>query len=239
VQAVSLSLQTAEFPRSIPRRTHPEIDPRNPADYDVCGLRSAMTDLTAFVLAGGKSTRMGRDKAFLPWEGGTLLSQAIKLVAAVTPNSYIVGDSTKFASYGAVIEDIYRDRGPLGGIHAALSSTTTDVNLMLAVDLPLIEPRFLQFMVGLAQQSDAVVTVPCSGGVWQPLCAIYRREFAQPAEHALQAGKNKIDALFVKVKTRIIESDELTRAGFSAAMFRNLNTQEEWEEERRRSSSAR
>lgn len=198
-----------------------------------------MTDLTAFVLAGGKSTRMGSDKALLPWKDGTLLAHAMKLTAALTSNSYIVGDSTKFASYGAVIEDIYRDRGPLGGIHAALLSTRTDLNLMLAVDLPLIDPQFLQFMVGVARNSDAAVTVPYADGVSQPLCAVYRREFTQPAAQALQAGKNKIDALFVKVKTRIIESDEFMRVGFAPAMFRNLNTPEEWEEERHKSSSAR
>jgi molybdopterin-guanine dinucleotide biosynthesis protein A len=196
-----------------------------------------MTDLTAFLLAGGKSSRMGRDKAFLPWRDGTLLSLALKLLAAVTPNVRIIGDGKKFASFGSVIEDVYRERGPLGGIHAALSSTTTDLNLMLAVDLPLIEPRFLEFMIGLAQNTDAIVTVPRADGLTQPLCAVYRREFGPVAEQALEAGKNKIDALFSQVKTRVVEEDEFTRAGFSAAMFRNLNTPEEWQEELRRSNS--
>jgi molybdopterin-guanine dinucleotide biosynthesis protein A len=197
-----------------------------------------MTDLTAFVLAGGKSTRMGRDKAFLPWAHGTLLSHATELLGTVAPNVLIVGDAKKFGSYGDVVEDIYRDHGPLGGIHAALSRTTTDLNLMLAVDLPLIEARFLQFMVGLAQGTDALITVPRSGGVSQPLCAIYRREFAKSAEQALQAGRNKIDPLFATVKTRIIEEDEFTRAGFAPAMFRNLNTPGEWQDEQRRSGTA-
>lgn len=197
-----------------------------------------VNDLTAFVLAGGKSTRMGRDKAFLPWADGTLLSHALKLLAAVTTDVRIVGDQQKFAGLGTVIEDIYRDRGPLGGIHAALSSTTTNLNLMLAVDLPLIEARFLQFLVARAEDTDAVVTVPRVDGISQPLCAVYRREFAPTAEQALQAGKNKIDALFAKVKTQIIEPDDFIHAGFAAAMFRNLNTPEEWQEEQRRFSSA-
>ncbi|MFZ0285140.1 MAG: molybdenum cofactor guanylyltransferase [Terriglobales bacterium] len=196
-----------------------------------------MTNLTAFIVAGGKSTRMGSDKAFLPWGNGTLLSHALKLASSVTPNVRIVGDSQKFATFGTVIEDIYRDRGPLGGIHAALSSTATDLNLMLAVDLPLIESQFLQFLMERARSGDATVTVPRAGGVSQPLCAIYRREFLPVAEQSLKAGKNKIDALFAQVRTRIVEESEFTRAGFSTAMFRNLNTPEEWREESGRSSS--
>jgi len=90
----------------------------------------------------------------------------------------------------------------------------------------------------LARGTDAVATLPRADGLLQPLCAVYRREFLQPAEQALQAGRNKIDTLFSTVSTRVIENDELVRAGFSAAMFRNLNTPEEWKEEQRRSSSA-
>jgi molybdopterin-guanine dinucleotide biosynthesis protein A len=231
VQPVRLSLQAAEFHRSM------LTDPK-PGGYDICSSQMPQPDLTAFVLAGGKSTRMGRDKAFLPWGDGTLLSHALKSVAGVTPRSRIVGDVKKFSAFGVVIADIYRDCGPLGGIHAALSGTTTDFNLILAVDLPLIETRFLQFMVGLAKDTDAAVTLPRADGGLQPLCAVYRREFAQPAEQALQAGKNKIDALFPKVKTRIIEEDEFTCAGFSAAMFRNLNTLEDWKEVQPKSGSA-
>ncbi len=215
-----------------------QIDPAISSDYDVSGFESTMTDLTAFLLAGGKSTRMGRDKAFLPWADGTLLSHSLKLLAALTPNVRIVGDRQKFTSFGRVVEDIYRDRGPLGGIHAALSSTMTDLNLMLAVDLPLIELNFLQFIFALARDTDAVVIVPRVDGVSQPLCAVYRRDFVQVAEQALQAGRNKIDALFSKVKVRMIENDELTGAGFSASMFCNLNTPEEWQEEQRRSHPA-
>lgn len=198
-----------------------------------------VSDLTAFILAGGKSTRMGSDKALLPWREGTLLSHALKLAAVVTPDTRIVGDGKKFGSFGLVIEDIYRDRGPLGGIHAALSGSKAGLNLMLAVDLPLIEPRFLQFMVAQAQNSDAVVTLPRADGGLQPLCGIYRLEFTQPAELALRAGRNKIDAVFANMKTRVIENEELLRAGFSAAMFRNLNTPEEWKEEQLRSGLSR
>jgi molybdenum cofactor guanylyltransferase len=141
----------------------------------------------------------------------------------------IVGDAKKFADFGRVVEDVYRGRGPLGGIHAALSSSATELNLMLAVDLPFVGPEFLEYLLLRAQESGAMITVPRAGGGLQPLCAVYRREFAEVAEQSLHEGKNKIDSLFATVGTRVIEEDELGRAGFSAEMFRNLNTPEELE----------
>jgi molybdopterin-guanine dinucleotide biosynthesis protein A len=185
--------------------------------------------VTAFVLAGGKSSRMGSDKAFLRFGDGTLLSCALKSAAAITGAVRIVGDAKKFAAFGHVVEDVYRDRGPLGGIHAALSSTATELNLMLGVDLPFVVPEFLEYLVLQALESRATVTVPRVGGGLQPLCAVYRREFAEVAEQSLREGKNKIDALFARVRTRVIEEDELVRAGFSVDIFQNLNTPEELE----------
>jgi len=192
-----------------------------------------MHDVTAFVLAGGKSTRMGADKAFLQWGNETLLNHALRLAGAVANAVRIVGDATKFGGLAfAVVEDVYRNRGPLGGIHAALSSTPSELNLMLAVDLPLMKREFLAYLIAEARKSEAMVTVPNAGGGLQPLCAVYRREFADTTEESLRAGKNKIDPLFAKVSTRVIEEEELLRAGFSAEIFRNLNTPEDVEQAR-------
>jgi len=73
------------------------------------------------------------------------------------------------------------------------------------------------------------VTVARAAGGWQPLCGVYRRKFADVAEKALQAGSYKIDALFDEARTQAISEDELEAAGFSASVFRNLNTREELE----------
>jgi len=100
---------------------------------------------------------------------------------------------------------------------------------LLAVDLPFVESRFLEYLIASACQCAAVVTVPRAAGGWQPLCAVYRREFAAVAERALRKGKNRIDALFSQVETRGISEEELMRMGFSANMFRNLNTPVEWQ----------
>ena len=187
-------------------------------------------DLTAFILAGGKSIRMGEDKAFLRVGDETLLSRALNLTRSLTPNVRIVGETAKFAKLGSVIEDVYPERGPLGGIHAALLSTPTALNLIMAIDTPFIETRFLEFLISEARRSGAMVTVPRSGGHIHSLCAAYRKEFAAVVEQSLILGQNRIDALFSSIKTRVIEEPELQQLGFSPEMFRNLNTPDEWEE---------
>lgn len=182
---------------------------------------------TAFVLAGGKSTRMRTDKAFVLLRGQTLLDRMLEVARGITPQVAIVGDPAKFAAFPRVIEDIFRNCGPLGGIHAALRSSTTDRNLILAVDVPFVSPAFLQFVLATSRESSATVTVARTTEGWQPLCAVYRKHFADLAERALRNRRYKIDALFAETDVRIIEESELTVAGFSSELFRNLNTPED------------
>jgi phospholipid/cholesterol/gamma-HCH transport system ATP-binding protein len=189
---------------------------------------SAVHDLTAFVLAGGKSSRMGGDKAFVSLDGQTLLARVLALAHSVATDVRIVGDPAKFSSFAPVVEDVFPDCGPLGGIHAALRASPADLNLILAVDTPFVSLALLQYLITRAKSSPAaMVTVVRASGGWQPLCAVYRREFADAAEKALEAGRYKVDALFTAAQTQVIEEDELKAAGFSLSMFRNLNTPEE------------
>lgn len=185
-------------------------------------------DITAFILAGGQSRRMGQDKAFLELGGRTLLSRAMELVSGIAPTVRIVAPQEKFLTIARTVEDVFPDCGPLGGIHAALTCTTTELNLVLAVDVPFVEADFLAYLVAQASQVSALVTVPESGNGLQPLCAVYRRGFREVAERALKKKKNKIDALFADVETRVIAEPEMTRMGFYATMFQNLNTPEEF-----------
>jgi molybdopterin-guanine dinucleotide biosynthesis protein A len=184
-----------------------------------------------FVLAGGKSSRMGSDKALLDFHGQTLLDRALTVMGAVCDRVTIVGDPAKFAKYSstkcrAVVADIFSGCGPLGGIHAALTQSSAELNLMLAVDMPFVSAELLAFLWAAAEgEGDhAMVTVPCTGKRLQPLCAVYRRDFSATAEEALRAGKYKVDAAFVGMPTRVVEESELEAAGFSERMFFNVNT---------------
>jgi len=189
-----------------------------------------MPEVTAFILAGGKSTRMGVDKAFVQFDGRTLLARALQLARGLASDVRIVGDVVKFEKFGPVVEDIFQNCGPLGGIHAALRASATDLNLILAVDVPFVPAQFLSSMIAKAVHcSSASAVVPHAAGGWQPLCAVYRRSFAEGAETALRSGHNKIDRLFDLLEIRVIDENELVRAGFSLDIFRNLNTPEELE----------
>lgn len=182
-------------------------------------------DFTAFILAGGRSTRMGMDKAFVVFEGRTLLARALDLLRSLTSDVRIVGDPAKFASFASVVEDLFPGCGPLAGIHAALQSSETDLNLIVAVDIPFLSSVLLRYLLKRAADSDeAVVTAPRTARGWQPLCAIYRRNFAPIAEKALHAGTYKIDALFPEAGVQAVSELELQSAGFPADIFSNLNT---------------
>jgi molybdenum cofactor guanylyltransferase len=195
-------------------------------------------DLTAFILAGGQSTRMGTDKAYLEFGGRTLLDRALQLARSVTPDTRIVGNAAKFSPYAPVVEDVFPNCGPLGGIHAALTVSATDLNLILPVDLPFLTAEFLAFLVSRARAGSASVTLARTSRGWQPLCALYRRCFAEEAEKALRAGRFKIDALFASLKVEAIEEADLRRNGFSSSLFRNLNTPEDVNSAREEHSEA-
>jgi molybdopterin-guanine dinucleotide biosynthesis protein A len=184
-------------------------------------------DLSVFVLAGGASSRMGRDKAFLRLNGRTLLQTALDRAASLSPRIFIVGQKEKFGAFGTVIEDRFAGRGPLAGIEAALAAGSTDLNLMLAVDLPFLTSPFLHYLAECAAASAALVTVPRTDKGYQPLCAVYRLDFGPLAQIALEQGQNKIDSLFASVPTLAIEEEDLLSQGFSAALFDNLNTAED------------
>jgi molybdopterin-guanine dinucleotide biosynthesis protein A len=182
-------------------------------------------DLTTFILAGGKSTRMGEEKAFLKLGKRLLIDHAILTARPLECDIFIVGSKEKFGAYGRTVNDIFPDAGPLGGIHAALNRSESPLNLVLAVDTPFIRSEYLFDLVNEARHNNAMVTVTKTTDGLQPLCAVYRKEFKDVAETALVAGKLKIDRLFSK-GTVIFDS---RRLGYDPKMFENLNTPEAYQ----------
>ena len=187
-----------------------------------------MENVTAFILAGGRSSRMGSDKALLTLGEQTMLQGALRTVSQVTNTVRISGPKDRYQQFGEVIEDIYEESGPLGGIHAALSATSTDLNLMLSVDMPRMTPEFLKWLLERAGTVQEFIIVPDAAGGPQPLCAVYRRAALESVTQALQQGEYKIGRLFSQVPTRILSEREIVENGFSVTIFQNVNTPDEY-----------
>jgi len=194
------------------------------------------SQVTGFVLAGGKSTRMGQDKAALTLNGRTLLEHALAAVRQVCRDVAILGRYERYGALAPAYEDIYPGCGPLGGIHAALSNSQTQFNLVIGVDTPFLAPEFLSYLADRAVASGMVVTTPEIDDYTQPLCTVYSLDFLPIAERAIKAGNYKIVPLFPRHQTLVIKESELRRFAFGAEMFENLNTPDDMERARRRFS---
>src|SRR5262245_32369368 len=192
--------------------------------------------LSGFVLAGGKSTRMGQDKAAVTLNGRTLLEHALAALREVCRDVAILGKYELYGTLAPVYEDIFPGCGPLGGIHAALSHSQTQYNLIIGVDTPFLAPGLLAYLAQRATATGAVVTTPEIDDYTQPLCTVYSLDFLDIAEHALKLGNYKIAPLFPRDGTLVIKESELKRFAFPADMFDNLNTPEDLARARRRFS---
>jgi molybdopterin-guanine dinucleotide biosynthesis protein A len=176
-----------------------------------------------FVLAGGKSSRMGRDKALLPFRGGSLAGYLAANVAEAAGSATLIGDPGKYGHLGyTVVPDRTPGAGPLGGIETALSCTAADWNLVLACDMPAISATFLRSLLDAAERigADALLPVGPSGRL-EPLTAVYHRRCHAPLLRALEMGVRKVtDALAGLQWARWDVND--------TAWFENLNTPEEF-----------
>ncbi len=193
--------------------------------------------VTGFVLAGGKSSRMGADKAELSLDGRTLLEHAFGAVRSVCGEALIIGSRARYGSFGPGYEDIYPDCGPLSGVHSALTYSQTEWNLIIAVDTPFLKPELLRYLIERASSVSDTVVAPKIGGIVQPLCAVYSRKFLSIAQTALEAGKYKLEPLFPRDSTLVVQEEQLKQFAFIAEMFENLNTPEDLERARKRSST--
>lgn len=134
-------------------------------------------EFTGFVLAGGKSSRMGRDKFALEIEGETFLQRAVRTLSKSCQTVKIVlNEAQDIETDVEIIRDIYPNRGALGGIHSALRNCETKFAVILAVDLPLVTTQAVEILMKFVKTSqNQRAVVPLQNDLrFQPLCAVYR-----------------------------------------------------------------
>ena len=150
-------------------------------------------DAEGWVLAGGRSLRMGRDKAGVALAGRPLLEHMLDKLRMLGLRARVAGLRAPVASVAAEVwSDAHPDCGPLSGMETALRKSEAALVLMVGVDLPLLEREFLFWMLQRAATTGAMATIPRVTGEPQPLCAVYRRELLGGVTEALNSGDYKM-----------------------------------------------
>ncbi len=186
-----------------------------------------------FVLAGGFSSRMGKDKALLEISGAALVVRAARLAAAECAPVTIVGRLEDSARFGfPAIADERPRLGPLGGILTALDHTAAAWNLILACDLPYLTGEWLRFLISRARASRAQVVLPVSASGPEPLCAVYHRASARPIRSRLEQGILKITEAIEAAGVERISPEEILPFDARGVLFQNLNTPADYERAR-------
>lgn len=172
-------------------------------------------EISAAVLAGGYSTRMGRDKASLPFGDGTLLSHQIQKLKKLGIDEVLISGTAEG------IPDVYPHRGPLSGIHACLLKTKHDAVLFLSVDAPLLPEETL---LSLIEAHRSGITLLEHDGELEPLMGIYDRALAETCESILKTERTSVRRLLDQAAVRTVPY-----TGDPALLF-NCNTPEAYQQ---------
>ncbi len=204
--------------------------------------------LTIAIQAGGQSSRMGQDKALMPFLGRPLIVHSVDrmkdladelLITTNHPESYSFLQMPPFAI--PLFADILPGLGALGGLYTALAVSREPLVAVIACDMPFVSPVLLRAQRDLLLQEDADVVIPRSPDGLEPLHAIYRRAACLPAvDAALRAGERKMVAWYPAVRLRVMSPEEVSIYDPGFQSFVNVNTPAEFrqaEELARRSAS--
>lgn len=198
-------------------------------------VMALVRQVAGFILAGGESSRMGRDKGLLELGGVPLLARTARLVEAVAGPPAVVGGAGECRSLGLpVIADDWPGAGPLGGIATALGASSAPWNLIVACDLPHLTQAWLAYLVerALASQGDAVLPMSARGA--EPLCAMYHQRCAPAIGAALAQGTRKVTEGLRSVLVEMIGPLEWKGFDSEGLLFKNMNSPEDYEEARAR-----
>jgi len=196
-------------------------------------------DVAGFVLSGGRSSRMGRDKAFVQLGGQHLILHALGVLRAARLPVFVVGGSPALANYAPLIPDRETGRGPLSGICAALSSTYSPWAVFLPVDLPFVPPSLVRALLQHAYGTGLPVTVPSLHGFAQTFPAVVLRAVLPALLAQLDADRRacfagfQVAAAALDHRVSIVPVENLLQTGsiedpFDLPPFRwflNLNTE--------------
>jgi molybdopterin-guanine dinucleotide biosynthesis protein A len=200
-------------------------------------------DLRAYVLAGGASSRFGRDKALVRFGATPLLLEILELAKSCTPKIAVVAGAQRYAGLEGhleIVEDRWPGEGPLGAIITALQYTvgthpSAEWNLILSCDMPFLTTEWLQFLVAHARAASKEIQVilPHSAHGPEPLCACYRTGAWAPLKNVFDRGVRKVTQALKEVRTEVLDESVWKRFDSAGRLFWNMNTPADFEEAQR------
>ncbi|WP_369521971.1 molybdenum cofactor guanylyltransferase [Cloacibacillus evryensis] len=176
--------------------------------HDCVAQRRLILKVSAVVLAGGRSSRFGRDKSLLRIDDELLVERSLRRWGHMFDEIIIVSDSgCKFDIAGITeVRDIYPRRGPLGGVHAGLTAVRNQWAFVVACDMPSIENDFIQRLFDAVSDGDRVI-LPYHNGMIEPLCALYHTDCLPFAEDMLSRESNCILDMYEMVPVLYFETE--------------------------------
>lgn len=187
-------------------------------------MSAAADAVSAAILAGGQSTRMGRDKALIPIDGIPMIRRILTTLHRVCDQVVVI--SNRAAAYDflqvPVYPDLIPDRGPASGIHSALAHAQSDLVLVVPCDMPFLSEEMFRYILTCPDPGDACVIE--AGGIRNPLCGLYHRRILPVIQQEMLAGRHTPQYLLDRVKARtIVVSQELSF--FTPQLLMNINSE--------------
>lgn len=184
-----------------------------------------MEQISAGILAGGKSRRLGTDKAFLPLRGTSFLEETIAACAGFAEVLLSVDAPARFQQFGCrMAVDERQGFGPVEGIYQLLRLARTTFVLVVATDMPYLNATFLHRLAEeVRPDMDALVLR--AAGKLEPLCSIYSKAALPFLEEMRRAGIHQIRPLYAQIRTAYVDLETL---GGSTELVRNVNTPEDY-----------
>lgn len=185
---------------------------------------SAFAGVTGVILAGGKSSRMGSNKALLPYRGGRFIEAIYRQLSPLFEEVLVVTNSPEqYAFLGCrMVSDLYHDMGALAGLHAGLAHSRTPHIFAVACDMPYLSDAVIRTLVARRHQSDVII--PDGEKGLEPLHAVYCRSCLPAMEAALQTGKRRLISFFPEVQVTTVPGDTIRFVDPHLDSFRNINT---------------
>jgi molybdopterin-guanine dinucleotide biosynthesis protein A len=191
-------------------------------------LQIKISQIQAFILAGGQSSRMGTDKSQLPIQDQTFSERIAETLLGLSDSITLVGARYVHSRFRSA-PDVYPGWGALGGLHAALTACQSEWAIVVACDLPFVTAELFNYLASLRTNCDAVVPIQPEGRP-QPLAALYRIEpCRQRSTELIESGRRRPLDLLELVNTRWVPFSELRNLDQAEKFFVNINTPEDYD----------